>query len=109
MGILRKEDTSWACPSTMTDEHGLVEADWPRGKEYRSPVVITYLYPMMNFPKIINIGWVVSVSEPKFTIDGIKAAFRNEFPQEIGEWICLFIKGVGTPKPLHIPSKTGGH
>ena len=35
---------------------------------------------MENLPKLSKVGWGVSVSEPKFTSDGIKAAFRHEFP-----------------------------
>ena len=84
----------------MPAGHGLVEADFPRGKEFGIHVVIPCLYHLANLPKLINIGGGggVSVSEPKFTSDGIKAAFRHEFPKAIGEWICLFIKGGDTPK-----------
>ena len=80
MGLLRKEDPSCACPSDMLDGQGIVEADFPRGKEDGSHVVIPYLYHMANFPKLINIGWGVSVSEPNFMSDGVKAASRHEFP-----------------------------
>ena len=41
---------------------------------------IPCLYHLENFPKIINIGWGVSVSEPKFKSDGVKADFRHEPP-----------------------------
>ena len=51
----------------------------------------------------------VSVSEPKFTSDGFKLAFRHELPQRIGAWICLLIKGDDTQKILPIPSISGGH
>ena len=84
MGLTRTEDPSWACPSAMPDGHGLVKADLPRGKEDGSHVVIPCLYHLANLPKLINIGWGVSVSEPKFTSDGVKAAFIDEFPGAIG-------------------------
>ena len=71
----------------MSDGHGLVEAYLPRGNEYGSHVVITCLYHLENFPKLINIGREVSVSEPKFTRDGVKAVFRHELPKEIGAWV----------------------
>ena len=64
---------------------------------------------MANLPKLINIGWGVSVSEPRFTSDGVKAAFRHEFPEAIRACICLLIKGVDTPKIVPLPSITGGH
>ena len=64
----------------MPDGHELVEEYCPRGKEYEIHVVIPCLYHLYNFPKLINIGWGISVSEPKFTSDGVKAEFRHEFP-----------------------------
>ena len=99
MGIPGTEDPSWACTYDMSDIHGLVEADFKRGKEDGSHVVIPCIYHLEIFPKLINIVWAVSVSEPKFTSDGVKAAFINELPQVIGAWICLFIKGGDTPTP----------
>ena len=93
----------------MVDTHGLVKADCPRGKENGSHVVIPCLYNMANFPKLINIGWGVSVSEPKLTSDGVKATFRHELPQTIGAWICLLIKGGDTQKNIPLPSRAGGH
>ena len=93
----------------MPDEHGLVEVYFPRGKEDGSRVVITCLYHLEKNSKLINIGWGVSVSEPKFTSDVVKAAFRNEFPQAIGACICLLIKGVDSPKIVPIPSRAGGN
>ena len=42
---------------------------------------IPCLYHLECFPKRINIGWEVIVSEPKFTSDGVKAAFRQKFPK----------------------------
>ena len=74
MGLPRTDDLSWACPSAIPDGHGLVEADFPRGKEYGSRVVIPCLYHLVDFPKLINIGWGVSVSEPKFMSDGASFA-----------------------------------
>ena len=68
----------------MPDGHILVEAYLPRSKEYGSHVVIPCLYHPGNLPKLINIGWGVSVSVPKFTSDGVKEAFRHESPQAIG-------------------------
>ena len=49
--------------------------------------------------------------EPKFTSDGVKAAFRNEFPQAIGAWIFLLIKGGYIPPPPlpPLPSRAGGN
>ena len=84
MGLPRTEYPSWACPPAMSDGHGLVEAYYPRGKEYGSHAVIPCLYHLDNLPKLINIGWGVSVSEPKFTSDCIKATFRQESPKAIG-------------------------
>ena len=72
-------------------------------------MVIPCLYNMENFPKLINIGSVVSVIEPKFTSDGVKAAFRHEFPHTIGECICLLIKGGGTPKIISLLYRLVGH
>ena len=88
MGILRTEYPSWVCPYAMIDGHGIAEADFPRVKGDGSHVVIPYLYHMVNFPKLINIGWEVSVSEPKFKSDGVKSAFRHELLETIGGWIC---------------------
>ena len=93
----------------MPDGHVLVEVDFPRGKEDGTNVVIPCLYHLANFPKPINIGWGVSVSEPKFTSDGVKVAFRQKLSQAIGSWICLLIKGGDTPKTLPLPSIAGGH
>ena len=64
---------------------------------------------MANLPKLINVGWGVSVSEPNFTNDGVKTEFKHEFPHSIGAWVCLFIKGGDTPKTLPLPSRSGGH
>ena len=64
--------------------NGPIEEDLPGGKEYVSHVVIPCLYHMANLQKLINIGWGVSVRESKFTIDGVKAAFRHELPKAIG-------------------------
>ena len=64
---------------------------------------------MKNLPKLINIGWGVSVSEPKFTSDGVKLVFRHELYEAIGAWICLLIKGGNTPKILPLPSRVDGH
>ena len=72
-------------------------------------MVIPCLYHMDNFPKLINIGWGVSVSETKFMSDGLKAAFRHEFPEAIGAWVCLLIKSGDTPKIVPLPSRAGGH
>ena len=107
MGLLWKEYPSWACPYDIPDGYGLVEADCPRGKEYGSHTVILCLYHMDNFSKLINIGWGVSVSEPKFTSDGVKSAFRHQFNEAIGAWICPFIKGGDTPNILPLPSRSG--
>ena len=76
MGLPMTEDPSWACPYTIPYGHGLVETDFPRGKGGGIHVVIPCFYHLENFPRLINVGWVVSVSEPKFTSDGVKAAFR---------------------------------
>ena len=94
----RTEDLSWACPSAVLDGHGLAKADCSRGKEDEIHVVIPFLYHLANFPKLINIGWGVSVSKPKFTSDGVKLVFRHKLPEVIGAWICLLIKGGDTPK-----------
>ena len=93
----------------MTYGHELVKEDLPRGKKYGSHVVIPCIYNLENLPKLINIGWGVSVSEPKLTSDGVKAAFRHELPKAIGAWICLLIKGGDTPKTLPFPSIAGEH
>ena len=61
------------------------------------------------FPKLINIGWEVSVSETKFTSDGVKSAFRYELPEAVRAWICPLIKGGETPKSAPIPSRAGGN
>ena len=109
MGLLRTEDTSWAYPSAIPYGHVIVEADCPRDKEDGSRVVIPCLYYLENFPKLIKIGWRVSVSETKFTGYGIKEVFINESPKAIGAWISLLIKGGDTPKILPVPSRAGGH
>ena len=109
MGLTRTEYPSWAFPSDMTDGHGLVEEYLPRGKKDGIYVVISLLYHLENFPKLINIGWGVSVSEPNFASDGVKVEFRNEFPKAIGEWICLLIKGGDTTKIVPLPPRAGGH
>ena len=109
MGLPRTEDPYWACPSDMPYGNGIVEADCPTGKEGGSHVVIPCLYHLDKLTKLINIGWEVSVSETKFMSDGVKAAFRHEFPEAIGAFICLLIKGVDTPKILPLPSRTCGH
>ena len=93
----------------MPDGNGLVEVDFPRGKEYGSHVVIPCFYHLVNLPKLINIGWGVSVSEPKFTSDGVKAEFRKELPKSIGACICLLIKGGEAPKIVPLPSIAGVH
>ena len=82
-------------------------AYFPRGKEDESHVVIPCLYHMANFPKLINIGWGASGSEPKFTSDGVKVVFRHELPHSIGAHICLLIKGGYTPKILPLPYIAG--
>ena len=110
MGLPMAEDPSWAFPSTIPNRYGLVKADYPRGKEDGSHVVIPYLYHLENFPNLIHVGWGGgSVSESKFTIDGVNAAFRHEFSQTIGAWICLLIKGGDTPKTFPLLSRAGGH
>ena len=93
----------------MPDRHVLVESDCPIGKEDGSHVVIPCLYHPVDFPKLINIGWGVSVSEPRFTSDGVKAAFRHELPEAIEAWICLLIKGGDPPKHFPLPSRAVGH
>ena len=45
-------------------------------------MVIPCLYHMAKFPKLINIGWGVSVSEPKFTSDVVKAALDMNSPRQ---------------------------
>ena len=109
MGLLRTGDPSWGCPSAIPDGHGRIEADFPRGREDESHVVIPYLYHLEHLPKLINIGWSVSVCEPKFTSNVVKAAFRHELPQAIGACIFLLIKGVDTPKIVPLPSRAGGN
>ena len=64
---------------------------------------------MDNLPKLISIGWGVSVSETKFMSDGVKAEFRHEFPEAIGVYILLLIKGGETPKIVPLPSIVSGH
>ena len=51
-------------------------------------MVIPCLYHLVNFPKLINIGWGVSVIEPKFTGDGVELAFRHELPEAFS-WTLL--------------------
>ena len=109
MRLLSTEYLSWGCPSAIPDENGLVKSDFPRGKEDGSHMVIPCLYHLANFPKLINIWWGVSVSEPSFMSDGVKAAFRHEFPKAIGAWICLLVKRGDTPKMVPLPSRAGGH
>ena len=104
MGFLSTEDPYLERPSSMIYGHGLVDADCPIGKEYVIHVVIPCLYHLDNFPKLINIGWGVSVSEPTFTSDGVKASFRHEFPEAVGVCICLLIKRGDTPKIVPLPS-----
>ena len=87
VGLSRTEYPSWECPSAIPDGHGLIEEYRPIGKEDGSHVVILRLYHIANLPKLINIGWGVSVSEPKFTSDGIKAEFRHGSPHAIGSRI----------------------
>ena len=87
MGLPKAKYPSWAYPSVIPDGHGLIEADCPRGKEDKSHMVIPCLYHLANLPKLINIGWGVSVSEPNFTSDVVKAMFRHEFPKAIGAWV----------------------
>ena len=83
-GVSKYKNPYQAYPYDILDVHGLIEAYCPRGKEDRSHVVIPCLYRLEIFPKITNIGWGISVSEPKFTSDGVKAVFRHELPKEIG-------------------------
>ena len=84
MGFLSTEDPSLERPSSMIYGHGLVDADCPIGKEDVIHVVIPCLYHLDNFPKLINIGWGVSVSEPNFTSDGVKASFVVELVEGKG-------------------------
>ena len=93
----------------MPDGHGLVEAYFSRGKEYGIHVVIPCHYHLANLPKLINIGWGVSGSEPNFKSDGIKTAFRHELPQAIWSWICLLVKGFDTSKIIPLTPRAGGH
>ena len=108
MGLMRTEDPSRAYLSDITYGHGLVEADCPRGTEDGSHVVILCLYHLVNFPKLTNIGWGVSVSEPKFTSDGVKAAIIHELPEAILARICFLIKGGDTPPPPPLLSRAAG-
>ena len=64
---------------------------------------------MKILPKLINIGWGVIFSEPKFTSNGVKASFRHEFSEEIRAWICLLIKRGDTPKIFPLPYISGVH
>ena len=110
MGISREEYPYWACQSAITYGNVLVKSYLPICRGYGRHVVILCLYHLVNLPRLINIGWGVSVSEPKFTSDGVKASFINDcFPDAIGVWICLLIKGGGTTKTLPLPSRAGGH
>ena len=93
----------------MPYENVLVEADRPISKEDVCRVVIPYLYHLANFPRFINIGWGVSVIEPKFTCDGVKVDFGHELPKAIGAWILLLIKGEDTPKNVPLSYRPGGH
>ena len=70
-------------------------------------MVIPCLCHLDNFPKLINIGW--RVSEPKFTSDGVKDAFKHESPKAIGAWIFLLIEGDDTPKIVPLLSIAGGY
>ena len=78
--LMSTEDPSWACPYDMPYVNVLVEADFPRGKENGSHVVIPRLCHMDNLQKLINIGWRLSVIEPNFTSYKVKALFRHELP-----------------------------
>ena len=109
MGIPRTEYPSWACPYSIPDGHVIVEADYSRGKEDGSHLVIPCLYHLENFPKLINIGWGVSVSEPNFKSDGVKAALRYGLTKAIGACICLLIKGGDTTKIVPLTSMSGVH
>ena len=51
----------------------------------------------------------LGVSEHKFTSDGVKAAFRDKFPEAIGAWILLLIEGDDTPKIVPLPSREVGN
>ena len=107
MGIPSTEDPYWPCSFDMPYVHGLIKAYLPRVKEDVSHVIIQCLYHLANFPKLINIGWGVNVSEPKFTSDDAKAAFVHESLQEIGARIYLLIKGGDNPNILPLPSISG--
>ena len=89
--------------------HVLVKAYCLRDKEDGSRVVIPCLYHLANFPRLIKIWWGVSVIEPKFTSDGVKAEFRHELPKAIGAWILLLIKWDDTPKNVPLSYRAGGH
>ena len=71
MGLPRTEYPYWACPYDMIYGNGFIEVDFPRVKEDGIHVVIPCLYYLSNFPKPINIGWGISVSEPNFMSDGV--------------------------------------
>ena len=103
MGLPRAEESSWACPYAIPDGHGIVKTYFPRDKEDGSHVVVTCLYHLVNLPKLINLGWGFIVSEPTFTSDIVKAAFRHELLEAIGAWICLLIKGGDSRKNFPIP------
>ena len=109
MELPRKEYPSWEFPSAMPDEHVLIEVDCARGKEDVCRVVIPCLYHLAKFPRFINKRWGVSVIEPRFKSDGVKAYFRHEFPKTIGAWIFLLIKGGETPKNVPLSYRSGGY
>ena len=71
-------------------------------------MVFSCLYHLANFPKLINIGWGVSISKPKSTSDGVKVAFINGFSEAIGAWICLVIlqkSSIFHPEQVEINSR----
>ena len=69
----------------MAYGHVLAKSDFPRGREDGSHVVISCINHLAALPKLINLGWGVSVSETKFTNDGDKALFLNiNYPRRIG-------------------------
>ena len=72
-------------------------------------MVIPCLYHLTHFSRLISIGWGVSVIEPKFTIDGVKAEFIHELPKATEAWIFLLIKWDDTPKNVPLSYRAGGH
>ena len=109
MNFPRTEDPSWACTFAMPDRNGILEEDLPRDKEDGSCVVIPCFYYQENLPKLLNIGWSVSVSEPQSMSDGVKAALGYDFPKSIRALIFFLNKGGDTLKILPLPSISGGH